>query len=227
MARDRVEAVERALTILDAFHSEDKALALQQIAVRTGFYKSTILRLAGSLELFGYLIRGEDGLYRLGPSLWRLGALYRDSFDLGPLVRPVIASLAEKTQESSSFYIRDAHMRVCLFRQNSPQEARFHIDEGARLPLDVGATGKVLLAYGGEPGKPFAKIRSDGFCISRGERCREATAVAAPVLDADGAIIGALSVSGLATRFRAQKLEAARKLVVKTAAQLSKKLGAG
>ncbi|WP_162165728.1 helix-turn-helix domain-containing protein [Roseomonas gilardii] len=60
-AGPRVEAVERALSILDAFSNETPRLSLAEIAARTGFYPSTILRLAASLDRFGYLHRGEDG----------------------------------------------------------------------------------------------------------------------------------------------------------------------
>src|SRR4051812_19934699 len=56
MSTDKVEAVERALAVLDAFHADRAAMTLSEIASATGFYKSTILRLAGSLERLGYLI---------------------------------------------------------------------------------------------------------------------------------------------------------------------------
>ena len=54
----RVEAVERALSILDAFTAERPSLSLAELAERTGFYPSTILRLASSLARFGYMHRG-------------------------------------------------------------------------------------------------------------------------------------------------------------------------
>ena len=46
MAQDRVEAVERALAMLDAFAPELRALSLTELAERTDLYKSTVLRLA-------------------------------------------------------------------------------------------------------------------------------------------------------------------------------------
>ncbi|MGO2393107.1 MAG: helix-turn-helix domain-containing protein, partial [Halomonas sp.] len=75
--QNRVEAVERALTILEAFTDQERSLSLVTLAERTGLYKSTILRLIGSLERFGYIVREGDGTYALGPSLWRLGNLFR------------------------------------------------------------------------------------------------------------------------------------------------------
>ena len=61
MPQERVEAVERALSIVSAFSDGDQALSLAEIARRTGLYKSTILRLAGSLKCFGYLSQQADG----------------------------------------------------------------------------------------------------------------------------------------------------------------------
>ena len=102
MSNDRVEAVERALAILDAFRADRPAMTLSEIAAATGFYKSTILRLAGSLERLGYLIREENGVFRLGPAPWRLGSIYRAGFNLGDAIRPQLRRLVEATGETAS-----------------------------------------------------------------------------------------------------------------------------
>ena len=124
MSTDRVEAVERALAVLDAFQADRTEMTLAEIAAATGFYKSTILRLAGSLERSGYLVRAENGVFRLGPAVWRLGSIYRAGFVLGEAVRPQLRRLVEATGETASFYVREGATRVCLFRQNSPHAAR-------------------------------------------------------------------------------------------------------
>src|SRR3712207_7622677 len=103
MSEDRVEAVERALTILEAFREGEEALSLTALAEKTGFYKSTILRLAASLERFGYFAREPGGLYRPGPTLWRLGALHLGSFDLGVPVRPEFSQPAHAPTPTAPF----------------------------------------------------------------------------------------------------------------------------
>ena len=201
MSEEKVEAVERALSILDAFREDEESLSLAALAEKTGFYKSTILRLAASLERFGYLVREPSGFYRLGPSLWRLGSLYRRSFDLGEHVRPELRRLVEATTETASFYIREGNERICLYRLNSPRPVRHHLDEGVRLPLERGAAGRVLLAFAGSRGEPYTSIRTARQYISLGERDPEVAAASVPVLDAAGHIRGALSVSALLSRF--------------------------
>lgn len=198
-----VDAVERGLAILSAFQESAQDLSLAELSRRTGFYKSTILRIAASLEAKRFLARGSDGVFRLGPELWRLGSLYRRSFDLGEYVRPVLRGLVAETRETASFYVRDGDQRICLYRMNSPRAARHHLDEGVRLPLEKGAAGRVLLAYGRlehPRSPPDEDIRAASFVVSRGERDPEVGAVAVAVVDAAGSLRGALSISTLLTR---------------------------
>ncbi|KXF75682.1 hypothetical protein ATN84_16990 [Paramesorhizobium deserti] len=196
-----VEAVERALQILDCFDPGSPELSLAGIAKKTGQYKSTILRLAVSLEKFGYLIRGENGRFRLGPTTWRLGSNYRQSFDLAGIVRPELKLLAEATNETASFYVREGMSRICLYRSEPTRAIRHSITEGASMPLDRGATGKVLLAFSADMEEGDPSIRSSGFAISRGERDPEVAAVSVPLRSATGRLVGAIAVSGLITRF--------------------------
>ena len=70
-----VAALDRAFSILFAFRPGDYALTLAELAARTGLYKSTILRLAGSLIQHRMLFRLEDGRYQIGAAPLMLGAL--------------------------------------------------------------------------------------------------------------------------------------------------------
>lgn len=198
-----VDAVERALTILSAFGEGASDMPLAELARRTGLYKSTILRICTSLEAHRFLIRGADGVFRLGPELWRLGALYRRSFDLGEYVRPVLRRMVAETRETASFYVRDGDERVCLYRLNSPRPVRHHLDEGVRLPLDRGAAGRVLLAFADPDDPRGADIRRAGYAVTRGDRDPELAAIAAPVFDPSDQLRGALSLSTLRSRLDA------------------------
>jgi DNA-binding IclR family transcriptional regulator len=209
MSNDKVEAVERALAVLDAFRADRPTMTLGEIAAATGFYKSTILRLAASLERCGYLVREENGVFRLGPTLWRLGSIYRAGFNLGGTIRPELRRLVEASGETASFYVREGRSRVCLFRHNSPQSARHHLDEGAELPLNAGASAHVLVAFSDGRGSQSKAVQQRGYCISLGERDPQVAAVAVPVFDLGGQFRGALAISGLIGRFKEQERRAA------------------
>lgn len=136
--------------------------------------------------------------------------MYRQSLDLGDLVRPTLRRLVEATGETASFYIRDGNERICLYRVNSSRAVRHHLDEGQRLPLDRGAAGHVLAAYGNRPGARGKKVLEQGYYVSLGERDPE-VAAAVPVIDNQGKLRGALSVSAIRTRFDAQSQKFALK----------------
>lgn len=107
MAQDRVEAVERALTVLETFDSPQEAFTLAELAQATGFYKSTLLRLLGSLERYDYVQRGEDGRWRLGASPVRLARRHAPSRHLAARVQPVLDRLADDTGETAA--LLEAH----------------------------------------------------------------------------------------------------------------------
>jgi len=196
-----VEAVDRALKILSCFDAGNADLSLADLSRLTGFYKSTILRLAVSLERFEYLSRDDTGLFRLGPAAGRLGASYHHSFDLGEILRPELATLSAATNETASFYIREGDNRTCLYRVEPKRAIRHSISEGVSLPLTQGASGKILLAFSGDKSAKSAEIRDKGYCISRGERDPEVAAACVPLRTKSGRLLGALAVSGLITRF--------------------------
>jgi DNA-binding IclR family transcriptional regulator len=225
MKRVGVAAVDRALQVLAAFRDGDTALELSDLAARTGLYKSTILRLCASLERHGYLRRLASGAFRLGPAPLRLGHLYQQSFRLDDVIRPALAALAARSGESASFYVREGSVRVCLFRADSPHTVRDHVREGAQLPLERGAAGKVLLAFGGARGRVFARIRRRLLAVSHGERDPETAAVACPVFDAHGALAGALALSGPRYRFTRSAVASMTGLLLRTAADLTVALG--
>ena len=218
----RVEAVERALTILDAFDEGRPALSLAELSERTGLYPSTILRLAGSLSRFGYLHRGADGQFRIGPKPAHLGMLYRQSFELTDHIRPALARLVAETEETAAFYIRAGDKRICLYRHHSPRLVRHHLEEGAELTLERGASAHVLMAYSGGAGPRYEAIRKAGLCLSVRERDPETAALAAPVFGRGHAFLGALGITGWPAYFEGDSLARYKSVLAGEAARLSR-----
>ncbi|MBS9404202.1 helix-turn-helix domain-containing protein [Halomonas sp. TRM85114] len=102
MAQDRVEAVERALTVLEAFDSAQETLSLAELAQVTGYYKSTLLRLLGSLERFDYVKRGENGRWGLGHTPVRLARRHTPSRHLAARIQPLLDRLASESGETAA-----------------------------------------------------------------------------------------------------------------------------
>ena len=99
-----VDAVERAFKLLDALHSGNSAVTLKELSERSGLTKPTILRLAVSLDKFGYMAKDAEGHYHLGPTLWRLGSFFRQNLDLERIVKPVLEDLVAQTYNAGYSY---------------------------------------------------------------------------------------------------------------------------
>lgn len=203
--------LERGLSILECFTEDRLRLKLRELADCTGLDKATLLRLLGVLVRARMVHRFDDGAYAPGPALLHMGMLYRRTFDIGTRLQPVLQEVMRQTGETVAFYVRDGDERVCLYRENSSNEVRHHVEVGARLKLSAGGSSSHVLRYFTGGNTPHAEaIARDGFAITREERVPQIASVAVPVFDSDGAFQGALVVIGLAQR---QSATAQRKAV--------------
>lgn len=230
-----VAAVDRALTILGAFSNHAPSLSLGEIADRTGLYKSTILRLIQSMERFHFMVRGQDGRYRVGPACWRLGVLFKQELRLEMRLMPFLHELSEITKESVAFWIpitgQPQPVRLCLLRVESPYEVSHNFRVGDTLSLNpprdeqLGTTGRVLRAYLFPTHSEDDEIRKNRVFSSYGIRDPEVLGVAAPVFGLDGDLVGGLILSAPTSRRDRNWAESMRPLVLATADRATQALG--
>lgn len=196
-------------------------LTLAELSRRTGLHNTTVLRLARTLALAGYMVQREEGEWRLGPAAGWLGARYQAGFDINNVVEPTLRELSQVTQESASFYVREGDERACIARVEGPQSVRHHVRIGMRLPLNLGAPGRVILAFSGEVGGAYENIRRQGHHISMGEREPEVSSVAAPVFGLNWRLLGSMCISGPTSRLTEKLLETHARTVMDAANRLS------
>lgn len=224
--QEGVAAVDRALRVLGAFTPKHPILTLAELAMATGLYKSTILRICASLLNHGYLVRLRDGSYCLGPEALRMGMAYKKSFRLAEVVYTVLETLVDTVMESASYHVRDGDERVCVNRVESSEAVTDSLREGTRLPVDRGAGGRVFLAFSGEEGDRYDAIRRELMAVSLGECSPDTAAIAAPVFaPPDDGVIGIISVSGLITRFTEDRVVEMAPVVRRAAYELTRALG--
>jgi DNA-binding IclR family transcriptional regulator len=220
-AEGGVIAVSRALLIMEAFRIGERHLTLAELSRRTGLHNTTVLRLARTLARAGYMVQREEGQWRLGPAAGWLGARYQAGFDINNVVEPTLRELSKITQESASFYVREGDERACIARVEGPQSVRHHVRIGMRLPLDLGAPGRVILAFSGEEGSVYEDIRRRGYHISMGEREPQVSSVAAPVFGLNWRLLGSMCISGPTSRLTRALLESHAEDVMGSANRLS------
>lgn len=216
-----VIAVTRALQIMEAFRIGERHLSLAELSRRSGLHNSTVLRLARTLAQAGYMVQREEGQWRLGPAAGWLGARYQAGFDIHNVVEPTLRELSQATQESASFYVREGDERACIARVEGPQSVRHHVRIGMRLPLNLGAPGRVILAFSGEAGAVYEAIRRKGYHVSAGEREVQVSSVAAPVFGLNWRLLGSMCISGPTLRLTPKQLEAHAQTVMDAANRLS------
>lgn len=220
-AAEGVSAVERALTVLAAFQRGDTALSLAELAERTGLVKSTIMRLAVSLQKFRLLARLPDGSYRLDAETLRLGTAYQQAFSLSDHVMPALEHLAAKTGETASFYVRHGDVRLCLFRIESVNRIRMHVQPGDTRPMDQSAIAQVLRRYEAGPPGPEDELP----LFTSGITDPHAAALAMPVFGVGDKLMGALTISGPVSRLTVAHAEHVKTLLLEAAHKLTTACG--
>lgn len=213
-----VAAVDRALMLLAAFREGDQALSLAELAERTSLVKSTALRLLASLQHAALIQKQHDGCYALAPGVARLHSVFAATFPIESEVMPILKDLAGKTNETAVFYVRQGTERLVLYRVESHQTIQSRVKVGDLVPLSRGSGGRVLSAFSGARGAVYDKIRRDGVAALVGDRERDLAGIAAPVFRGIGNLVGALTLTMPAHRFKKSHA-----VIVKTAAQLMTK----
>ena len=245
-AERRLEAVERALRVLDAFLDVPGEAGTNEIARRTGINASTVSRLLSTMVAGGYVEHvPESGRYRLGPHLIRLANHMMSSLDLRTLARPHLAALEEATGETATLSIAGEREAVTVDFVASRQSVASVARVGRPSVAHATATGKVMLAFGPAPlpdgdlerytdrtlverkalRNEVAQVRDQGWAQAVKERETDLNAIAAPVYGANGRLAAILGVQGPAGRFGRKKREAALPPLLERADALSRSLG--
>jgi DNA-binding IclR family transcriptional regulator len=203
---------------------------------RSGLSRATAYRLAVALEVHGLVERDGDGRFGLGPHLYELAAAAR----VDPLLRAaegVIERLSAATHESAQLYRRVGEVRRCVAAAERASGLRDTVPVGAELPMTAGSAAQVLLAWAtdADAGRitrdakfsPAAlnAVRRRGWAASVGEREPGVASVSAPVFDAAGDVVAAVSVSGPIDRLTKTPGRLHADAVTRAAKELSKAIG--
>ncbi|MEO0953251.1 MAG: IclR family transcriptional regulator [Pseudomonadota bacterium] len=222
-----VESVLSALTLMDCFE-DDEPLRLEDFHTRTGLTRSRIIRLAGTLVHKGYLIHDKaTSQYRLGPALFRLSSLLADRYgSLTARIRPTLAELVASTGLTAMFSVVGGRDRLILAKEEPDQAVRYTVNEGQSRPIHLGASGRVLLAFSDTKlvsdlldelswtdasrvalYRDLKEVRKKGFDLSESELTRHAFAVAVPILNGSGDLLGALTLAGPTLEYSKDRLD--------------------
>jgi DNA-binding IclR family transcriptional regulator len=179
-----VGVLDKAMAVLAAVEPGPRSLA--ELVADTGLSRATAHRLASALAAHGLVRRDDEGRWSLGLRLIGLGHAAAEALPGWLDARPALEWLRAQTAESVQLYVRDGDERVCVESLEAPHELRTIVPVGARLPLDRGSGGRILVDGASRP----------GWVASVAERAPGVASVSAPVRDPAGRVVAAVSVSG-------------------------------
>jgi len=250
-----IQTVTNALSLLEAFQDEEE-LGVSELSRRLGLHKNNVFRLLATLEERGYVEQApRSDRYMLGARCLEFSQALARRHGLLRLARPLLRELGRRTAESAHLgVLRDLEV-VHLDGELGDGLVKACLRVGQRLPVHCTALGKALLAFSddglrqaldrmrGADGRleertratlvdreklleDLNTVRLRGFSLDLEECESGLRCVAAPVLDAEGRGVAALSLSAPAFRADPETLESRLAPEVMAAAErLSRSLG--
>lgn len=219
--RKFVTALARGLDVLKCFGAGDHFLGNSQIAERTSLPKTTVSRLTYTLCEKGYLeYLVEHNKYRLTTAVISIAYASLARMDVRKIARPLMQALAEHTQASVSFGVRDHLNMVYIDTYRNASTYAVQLDVGSEISISTTSMGKAYLAALAEEKREelMDQIRKNdqenwprikegidravidyeekGYCLSLGDWRPESHAIAVPLVPENGSDIMVFSCSG-------------------------------
>lgn len=222
MSKNRLTSVANAARVMKAFSSQHPTWGVAELAGRLELSTSTTHRLLSTLADEGVLEQdAETSRYRLGLSVFDMAAAMPKQRSLHEAVLVSMTELRSRTGETVQVAVLDGREVVYVERLDSPNTLRVFTEVGRRNSAHRTSTGKVLLAnisssqrdriFRGwvlegktkftitdltELREELARIRRTGYAVNREESELGVVSVAAPIRDASGLAVAALSLAG-------------------------------
>ena len=246
------QAIARAARLLRLVTASGaEGAALHDLARSSELTRSTTHRLLTALRAEGLVDRDEErARWMPGPDLFLMGSVAAARYDVTPLARDIVRSLAVKTEESAFFSVRRADETVCLLREEGSFPIRsFVLSEGVRFPLGVASAGLAILsflpdhdvdaylerhpelsaqwgrAHGAEPLRSrLAETKERGYAVNPGLIVEGSWGIGAAVFDRAGRPEWALSLTGVGFRFGPDRIGELGRILLAHAHQLSARI---
>ena len=220
------QAVDRASALLIHILEASTPPILSQLSRGHEIPKSTTSRILSALERADLVRRDRDGAFIAGDVLTQFARLQNRDSVLVVRMRSVLEKLALSTGETANLAIASNGEMRLIDQVDSHYLLGATNWVGKRIPYHASALGKVFLAYGaatipsGKLERLTSKtittrprllielegVRIKGYATTSNELEEGLIAVAAPIREDDGRVVGAISISGPSARLTARDL---------------------
>lgn len=218
-----VKSDETLIAIIESI-KERKGAGVTEIASDLGLAKSTVHGHLSTLEHHGFLVKKGDE-YQIGLRFLDYGIHARDNKDIYTVALAKVQELAEESKERAWCEVEENGLGVFICEAVGERTVNTDARIGKRMPLHCHAGGKAIMAFlpparieatidrYGLQGRTentitdrdalaaeLETVRERGYAVNREESILGIHAVAAPVRDSRGEVLGAVSVTGAANR---------------------------
>jgi DNA-binding IclR family transcriptional regulator len=191
MPKETSQTLDRGLRVLSVLADSPEGLTVTEVAAALGVSRTVVYRLVVTLEQHGLVRRGSDGKCRLGLAVLGLAR------QVQPLLRdaalPVLRRLAESAGSTAYLGMADGQDLLTVAVAEPPRsDVHIWYRLGSRIPLEVGAAGRAVLAARTAAGRPL----DPPWIVSTGDS-PGSSGIAAPVLGISGveAAVGVATVA--------------------------------
>lgn len=247
-----VQAVDRALDVLEAFNYQNEELGVTELSHRLDLHKNKVFRLLATLECRGYIEQDQrTGNYRLGIKTFEVASVFLHHLGLRRQARPVLEELVDKSNETAYLAVTEGADVVYVLMHETSHTVRVIPRLGHRLPAYCTASGKVMLAnesqdrlaqlFADRPlrmltantitdldrlREHLAQVAQQGYAVDNEELEEGVSCVAAPVRDYSHRVVAGVGLSGPVSRFSLERLQHELVPLVKGAGvKISQRLG--
>lgn len=213
-----IQSVDRAIRMLIALQGA-RRMSLSELAAHLDVAPSTAHGIVRTLVEHGMVVQERGSTrYQLGPAVLRLGNVYLDTLELRSRAVPWAEDLAARTGLAVRTGVLLMDDVVIIHHEPRPDGSRQMPEVGIVIPAHASALGKAILAFEpyaaerllaqgelrsmtgetltspDEVGRQLDVVRSTGIAREQDEAVLGEGAVASPIFDSSGDVVGAIGV---------------------------------
>ncbi|MCR8644032.1 IclR family transcriptional regulator [Paenibacillus sp. N1-5-1-14] len=217
-----VPALEKANDILLLIAQFPSELKMMDLSKQLNIHKSSMFSLLNTMEILGWIVRNADSTYGLGVQMGMLGMCYSNNNSLIHSFHREAAISRELLGETIQLAKLEQQDVLYLAKEEAPTPVKLASHPGMKLPAHATALGKCMLArldqakltqlYPVEEAtlkvltpytlsttrqlkQELTEIRVNGYALDQQESVEGFQCVAAPIVQANGQVVAAVSCS--------------------------------
>jgi DNA-binding IclR family transcriptional regulator len=245
-----VPALEKAFAIIETLSTLDRPIGVSELCKKLDIPKTSVFFILNTLEKQQYIIKTEDGGYKLGNKFMSIGLNLLNKIDIRAVAKPFMNELLQQLGCTVHLAVLDNYEAMYIEKVEHQAFVKFSTYIGQRLPLHASAVGKALASQLsdyqidelhkrlGLPMKTtntitslsqfksaLKNINELGYSLENEEGEIGIRCIGAPIIGHDGNLKAAISVTSLCADLPSDEIQRYGHKVREIALKISEQLG--